>query len=116
MTASGFYIGKYKITGGVLAPMAGYTDIAFRELCRELGAGLTPTEMVSVRGLVRDNANTEILTRISERESPSCVQLFGNDPDEFARAAAQRLDAERASAAEQIEHARVLQQTMRFEA
>ena len=80
-------IGKFEVGGRLLAPLAGYTDIAFRELCKGYGAGLTVTEMVSVRGLVRDNANTEILTRISERESPSCVQLFGNDPDEFARAA-----------------------------
>ena len=87
MTASGFYIGKYKITGGVLAPMAGYTDVAFRELCRELGAGLTPTEMVSVRGLVHGNAATAELMRVSDLETPSCVQLFGSDPRDFARAA-----------------------------
>ena len=80
-------IGKYEITGGVLAPMAGYTDIAFRELCVAYGAGLTVTEMVSVRGLVHDSKKTEDLMRISEAESPSCVQLFGNDPDDFARAA-----------------------------
>ncbi len=76
-----------------LAPMAGYTDIAFRELCRSLGAGLTVTEMVSVRGLVRDNAATSILTRLAANETPSCVQLFGNDPDEFARAA-EKLDCD----------------------
>ena len=58
-------IGKFEVGGRLLAPLAGYTDIAFRELCKGYGAGLTVTEMVSVRGLVRDNANTEILTRIS---------------------------------------------------
>lgn len=79
-------IGKYEITGGVLAPMAGYTDIAFRELCVSLGAGLTVTEMVSVRGLVHDSKKTEGLMRVSDSEYPSCVQLFGNDPDDFARA------------------------------
>ncbi|MDE7463766.1 MAG: tRNA-dihydrouridine synthase family protein [Clostridiales bacterium] len=81
------FIGKYKIDGDILAPMAGYTDVAFRELCRENGAALTVTEMVSVRGLVHESRATETLMRISECESPSCIQLFGNDPDDFARAA-----------------------------
>lgn len=84
---SAFFIGKYKIVGGILAPMAGYTDIAFRELCRERGAGLTVTEMVSVRGLVHDCRKTELLMRLSPKESPSCIQLFGNDPADFAKAA-----------------------------
>ena len=79
-------IGKYTITS-VLAPMAGYTDIAFRTLCREYGAGLTVTEMVSVRGLNHDSAKTESLMRIAEAESPSCIQLFGSDPKDFAFAA-----------------------------
>ncbi len=87
MTEPKFFIGKYEITGGVLAPMAGYTDIAFRELCREFGAGLTPTEMVSVRGLNHGNAATTELMRISELEKPSCIQIFGSDPADFARAA-----------------------------
>ena len=87
MKTAEFDIGKYRITGGVLAPMAGYTDIAFRELCRRYGAGLTVTEMVSVRGLVHDSAKTELLMRVSEKERPSCVQVFGSEPDDFARAA-----------------------------
>lgn len=82
-----FFIGKYEITGNVLAPMAGYTDIAFRELCRIYGAGLTVTEMVSVRGLAHSSEKTALLMRLSEKETPSCVQLFGNNPDDFARAA-----------------------------
>lgn len=86
-------IGKFEVRGRLLAPLAGYSDIAFRELCKGFGAGLTVTEMVSVRGLVRDNANTEILTRIADCEKPSCVQLFGNCPDEFARAA-EKLDCD----------------------
>ena len=88
MPSDGFYIGKYKISGGILAPMAGYTDIAFRTLCKEYGAGLTVTEMVSVRGLLHDSKKTELLMRLAPEETPSCVQLFGNDPDDFARAAA----------------------------
>lgn len=80
-------IGKYEISGYWLAPMAGYTDIAFRTLCREEGAALTPTEMVSVRGLVHGNEATDKLMRTAECETPSCVQLFGNEPSDFARAA-----------------------------
>lgn len=87
MTLPVFKIGGYEIRGGILAPMAGYTDIAFRSLCSEFGAGLTVTEMVSVRGLVHGNAATKTLMRLAEAESPSCVQIFGNDPDDFARAA-----------------------------
>lgn len=80
-------IGKYTLGGIWLAPMAGYTDVAFRTLCRSLGAGLTVTEMVSVRGLVRDNAATALLMKTTEAESPSCVQIFGSDPEDFKRAA-----------------------------
>lgn len=86
-------IGKYTISGGVLAPMAGYTDVAFRTLCRECGAGLTVTEMVSVRGLVHDSQKTNALMRLSEVERPSCIQLFGNDPKDFA-AAVKMLDCD----------------------
>ncbi|MDE6293255.1 MAG: tRNA-dihydrouridine synthase [Clostridiales bacterium] len=86
-------IGKYTISGGILAPMAGYTDVAFRTLCRECGAGLTVTEMVSVRGLVHDSQKTNALMRLSEVERPSCIQLFGNDPKDFA-AAVKTLDCD----------------------
>ena len=78
---------KNKRITKILAPMAGYTDIAFRTLAREYGAELTVTEMVSTRGLVHDGAATKILLRLSEVESPSCVQLFGSDPNDFAFAA-----------------------------
>lgn len=80
-------LGAYEIKGLWLAPMAGYTDIAFRTLAREYGAAFTVTEMVSVRGLVRGNRATERLLLTSSLEVPSCVQLFGNSPDEFYRAA-----------------------------
>lgn len=78
--------GTDKITK-ILAPMAGYTDIAFRSLAREYGAQLTVTEMVSTRGLVHDGVATKILLRLAASEVPSCVQLFGNDPQDFAFAA-----------------------------
>lgn len=70
-----------------LAPMAGYTDIAFRELCKCYGAALTVTEMVSVRGLKYKSAATDMLMRLSPCEVPSCIQFFGNDPMDFAAAA-----------------------------
>lgn len=72
-----------------LAPMAGYTDIAFRTLVLEHGAGLTITEMTSTRGFVHGGEGTRLIARLSPKEKPSCVQLFGNDPRDFAFAAKQ---------------------------
>ncbi len=70
----------------LLAPLAGYTDIAFRSMCREYGAGLTYTEMVSAKGLVYGNENTNDLLRLHSTEVPSAVQIFGCDPEIMARA------------------------------
>ena len=70
----------------LLAPLAGYTDIAFREMAREEGAGLTYTEMVSAKGLVYGNEKTADLLRLSPSETPSAVQIFGSEPDIMARA------------------------------
>ena len=64
----------------LLAPMAGYTDLAYRRMCIKLGAGLTFTEMVSSKGLLYDNMETKKLLRCGE-ESPKAAQLFGSDPD-----------------------------------
>lgn len=69
-----------------LAPLAGYGDLAFRRVCRECGASLTVTEMVSVRGLCYRNAKTADLLRTHPIETPSCVQLFGHDPEDFRAA------------------------------
>ncbi len=63
-----------------LAPMAGYTDLAYRRMCISLGAGLTFTEMVSAKGLHYGNAETAKLLRCGE-EFPKAAQLFGSDPD-----------------------------------
>lgn len=70
-----------------LAPMAGYTDIAFRTLALECGAGLTITEMTSTRGFVHGGEGTRLIARLSPEEKPSCIQLFGSDPRDFAFAA-----------------------------
>lgn len=73
----------------LLAPLAGFTDIAFRSICREYGAGLTYSEMVSAKGLVYGNEKTEDLLRLYDNETPSAVQIFGSEPDIMARAISQ---------------------------
>ena len=70
-----------------LAPMAGVTDLAFRTICRELGAGLTYTEMVSAKALCFQDGKTLQLMELGEDEHPVAVQIFGSDPDCMAQAA-----------------------------
>ncbi|MCI5620211.1 MAG: tRNA dihydrouridine synthase DusB [Lachnospiraceae bacterium] len=65
----------------ILAPMAGVTDRPFRVLCKEQGAGLICMEMVSAKGILYNNKNTEQLLSIDEREHPVSLQLFGSDPE-----------------------------------
>lgn len=65
----------------ILAPMAGVTDLPFRLLCREQGAGLLCMEMVSAKAIYYKNRNTEALLAIDEREPPVSLQLFGSDAD-----------------------------------
>lgn len=65
----------------ILAPMAGVTDLPFRVLCKEQGAGLICMEMVSAKGIYYNNMNTESLLAIDEREHPVSLQLFGSDPE-----------------------------------
>ena len=65
----------------VLGPMAGVTDLPFRLLCKEQGAGLLCMEMVSAKGIYYNNKNTEQLLAIDEREHPVSLQLFGSDPE-----------------------------------
>lgn len=65
----------------ILAPMAGVTDLPFRLLCREQGAGLLCMEMVSAKAILYKNRNTEELLAIDPGENPVSLQLFGSDPD-----------------------------------
>ena len=65
----------------VLAPMAGVTDLPFRLLCREQGAGLLCMEMVSAKAIQYNNKNTKALLAIHPDEPPVSLQLFGSDPD-----------------------------------
>jgi len=75
-----------------LAPMAGVTDLAFRTVCREMGAGLTYTEMVSAKALVYQDGKTRGLLKLGEDEHPAGAQIFGSDTACMADAAARALE------------------------
>ena len=64
-----------------LAPLAGYTNYPFRRLCKDYGAGLCYTEMVSAKGLKYGSENTEELLYTSADEGLTAAQIFGNEPD-----------------------------------
>lgn len=72
----------------ILAPMAGVTDLPFRLICREMGAGLVCMEMVSAKAIYYNNKNTEELLNIHPEEIPASLQLFGSDPEIVAQMAA----------------------------
>ena len=72
----------------VLAPMAGVTDLAFRRLCKEQGAGLICMEMISAKAISYHNKNTKALMEIDPVEHPVSMQLFGNEPELMAQVAA----------------------------
>ncbi len=65
----------------ILAPMAGVTDLPFRMLCKEMGAGMVCMEMVSAKAIYYNNKNTYELLEINEKERPVSLQLFGSDPE-----------------------------------
>ena len=64
----------------VLAPMAGVTNLPFRSLCREYGAGLYVSEMITARAWILGNRRTLLLASSAEHESPRSVQIYGSDP------------------------------------
>ena len=68
----------------ILGPMAGVTDLPFRLLCKEQGADVMITEMVSAKGLMYGSRKTDLLLKTDEREQPVGVQLFGSDPEILA--------------------------------
>lgn len=72
----------------MLAPMAGVTDLPFRLICKEQGAGLLCMEMVSAKAVHYNNKNTEALMEIHPEEMPVSLQLFGSEPDVMAETAA----------------------------
>ncbi len=73
----------------ILAPMAGVTDLPFRLLCKEQGAGLVCTEMISAKAILYKNKNTDALMEIHPEEMPVSLQLFGSDPDIISEMAKQ---------------------------
>ena len=78
-------IGNVNITGNVfLAPMAGVTDYAFRQLAIEYGCSATETEMVSAKALMYRNPKTIALLKVADNEKIKIVQLFGHEPEVFA--------------------------------
>lgn len=84
----GIAIGDVALSGpAVLAPMAGVTDLAYRLLAKEMGCALVYTEMISDKAVIFRNERTFDMLRISERERPVAVQIFGSDPDSMAEAA-----------------------------
>ena len=82
------HIGNVKIDSQLaLAPMAGVTDVAFRQICSELGAGLTCTELISSKALCYHDKKTFSLLTQFPGEHPAAVQIFGSDPVCMAEAA-----------------------------
>lgn len=81
-------IGNVEINGfAALAPMAGISDMAFRELCVDFGAAYVVGEMVSAKGIKYNSEKSCELLELSEKERPAAVQLFGYEPDAMADAA-----------------------------
>ena len=72
----------------ILAPMAGVSDLPFRLLCKEQGAGMVCMEMISAKAISFHNKNTQALMQIHPDEHPVSMQLFGSDPDLMGEVAA----------------------------
>ena len=70
----------------ILAPMAGVTDLPFRVICAEMGAGLVCTEMISAKAITYKNKATNAMMEISPKEGMVSLQLFGSEPDVMAEA------------------------------
>ena len=78
-------IGNVELNNNVfLAPMAGITDLPYRSICKEFGAGLTYSEMVSSKGMFYKDDKTNLLIQKAENEKPFAVQIFGSDADIMA--------------------------------
>jgi len=76
----------------VLAPMAGVTNLAFRRLCREFGAGLYVSEMITARAFLNENRLTLLLASSSPDERPRSVQVYGSDPMDLGEMVARLVD------------------------
>ena len=81
-------IGNLKIDNRIVfAPMAGISNISYRKIIKEMGAGLIYSEMISNMGIVYNNQKTIDLLKIDESERPIAIQIFGSDVDSFVKAA-----------------------------
>ena len=81
-------IGNLKIDNRIVfAPMAGISNISYRKIIKEMGAGLIYSEMISNMGIVYNNQKTIDLLRIDDSERPIAIQIFGSDIDSFVKAA-----------------------------
>lgn len=86
-------IGDIQLESNVfLAPMAGVTDLAFRILCKEMGAGLVVSEMVSSKGMYYKDPGTKYLTQVDPKERPIGIQIFGSDPKIMAHVVEDQLN------------------------
>lgn len=82
------WIGNVQLANKVVAaPMAGFTDQAYRLMAKKFGCGLVVSEMVSDLGLVYDQSKTKRMLRVDDRERPVSVQIFGSDPEAMHKAA-----------------------------
>ena len=82
------YIGNVEIHSKLyLAPMAGVTDLPFRQICRELGAGMSCTELVSAKALCYQDKKSRGLLKLAPNEKPAAAQIFGSDIPCMAEAA-----------------------------
>ena len=82
------HVGNVEINSQLyLAPMAGVTDMAFRQICRELGAGMSCTELVSAKALCYQDKKSRGLLKLAPNERPAAAQIFGSDIPCMAEAA-----------------------------
>lgn len=83
-----FKIGNVEIKNPiVLAPMAGYTNVVFRKIAKQMGVGLVYSEMVSAKGILYDNEKTLEMLTVDPLEHPISIQLFGGEIDDLVKAA-----------------------------
>lgn len=81
-------IGNVELNNNLLlAPMAGVTDLAFRKICKECGAGLVEAEMVSAKAIFYGDDKTISMLNTDDEKRPISMQIFGNEPDVMAHAA-----------------------------
>lgn len=81
-------IGNIKVNNRIVfAPMAGISNISYRKIIKEMGAGLIYSEMISNMGIVYNNKKTIDLLKIDDFERPIAIQIFGSDTDSFVKAA-----------------------------